>query len=100
MDSALPRHHFTTARTTLIDKCLRTLPRSFVYIGYFVAAADVVDANLGRELLMKPILILENSRRKLHEKNGHSKDRFISIDIGPIAGHLIILKCISTIFQR
>jgi len=44
---------------------------------------------------MKPLLSLENSRRKLHEKTGHSKDRFISIDIGPIVGHPIILKCIS-----
>jgi hypothetical protein len=41
---------------------------------------------------MKPLLSLKNLKRSSLKETGLSKDRFISIDIGPIVGHIIILK--------
>lgn len=37
-------------------------------------------------------VIFEEFEKKPFEETGLSKDHFISIDIGPIVGHLIIFK--------
>jgi hypothetical protein len=53
----------------------------------------VVDTILGREgTAHETSVIFEEFEKKPFEETGLSKDRFVSIDIGPIVGHLIVLK--------
>jgi hypothetical protein len=53
-----------------------------------LVAPDVVDTILGMEgTAHERFVIFEEFEKKLVEETGLSRDRFISIDIGPIMGH-------------
>jgi hypothetical protein len=53
-------------------------------------APDVVDMILGRDgPAHETFVIFEEFEKKLFGETELSKDRFISIDIGPIVGHLV-----------